>query len=194
MDYRTDERLLEMKTSLENTLSVIHTTSFETPLGTMFAGSTEEGICMLEYADSVSRQEKEINALCKLLGASVAEGESKYFESLRQQLAEYFDGKRKEFDIPLVLAGTPFQQEVWRELQKIPYGSTRSYKEQSMALNNLGAIRAVGTANGANRIAILIPCHRVIGENGKLTGYGGGLWRKKWLLDLEKGQLTFPGN
>ncbi len=183
-----------MKTPLENIQSVINTTSFETPLGTMFAAATEEGICMLEYADGAARQEKEITSICKFFNASIEEGESKYFESLRKQLSEYFDGKRKEFGIPLVLAGTPFQQQVWGELQKIPYGSTRSYKEQSMALKNLGAIRAVGTANGANRIAILIPCHRVIGENGKLTGYGGGLWRKKWLLDLEKGQLTFPGN
>jgi AraC family transcriptional regulator of adaptative response/methylated-DNA-[protein]-cysteine methyltransferase len=179
---------------MKNQLAVIHTRSFETPLGTMFAGATEEGICMLEYADSSARQKKEINALCKLLKVYVEESESRYFEDLGKQLSEYFEGKRKEFAIPLVLAGTPFQQQVWRELQKIPYGSTRSYKEQSMALNNLGAIRAVGTANGANRIAILIPCHRVIGENGKLTGYGGGLWRKKWLLDLEKGQLTFPNN
>jgi AraC family transcriptional regulator of adaptative response/methylated-DNA-[protein]-cysteine methyltransferase len=175
-------------------LNIIHTISIETPLGIMFAGATDQGLCMLEYADSAARQEKEINAICKFLSASVEEGESKYFEILSIQLSEYFDGKRKEFDIPLVLAGTAFQQQVWKELQKIPYGSTRSYKEQSMALNNLGAIRAVGTANGANRIAIIIPCHRVIGENGKLAGYGGGLWRKKWLLDLEKGQLTFPGN
>ena len=175
-------------------MQVIRTTTFETPLGTMFTGATEEGVCMLEYADSTARQEKEIKAICKQLRTTDEEGESKHFEPLRQQLAEYFDGKRKEFTIPLVLAGTSFQQEVWRELLKIPYGSTRSYKEQSMALNNLGAIRAVGTANGANRIAILIPCHRVIGENGDLTGYGGGLWRKKWLLDLEKGQLTFPSS
>ena len=173
-------------------MQVIRTTRFESPLGVLFAGATEEGLCMLEYADSTSRQEKEIKAICMQLGSTSEEGESKYFKPLRQQLAEYFDGKRKEFDIPLVMAGTAFQQEVWRALLNIPYGTTRSYKEQSMALNNLGAIRAVGTANGANRIAIIIPCHRVIGENGDLTGYGGGLWRKKWLLDLEKGQLTFP--
>lgn len=173
-------------------MQIIHTTVIDTPLGNMLAGATENGICLLEYSDSTSRMEKELKAVSKIFDSPVEEGENKHFSVLRQQLNEYFDGERKEFDIPLVMAGTEFQQEVWRELLKIPYGSTRSYKEQSQAMNNLGAIRAVGTANGANRIAIIIPCHRVIGENGDLTGYGGGLWRKKWLLDLEKGQLTFP--
>lgn len=170
---------------------IIHTTTIDTPLGIMLAGATEDGVCMLEYTDE-ERINREYKELTKLLDAEVIEGENRHFSKLRQQLNEYFDGKRKVFDIPLVIPGTQFQQEVWQELQKIPYGSTRSYKEQSMAINKLDAIRAVAGANGANRIAIIIPCHRVIGEDGSLTGYGGGLWRKKWLLDLEKGQLTLP--
>ena len=173
-------------------MQVIYTTSIETPIGLMLAGATENGLCLLEFSDKPERQEKEIKAICKFLNASVEEGENKIFDPLRAQLHEYFEGTRKEFHIPLVFAGTPFQQEVWRELEKIPYGTTHSYKEQSLALKNPGAIRAIGTANGANRISIIVPCHRVIGENGTLTGYGGGLWRKKWLLDLEKGQRTFP--
>jgi O-6-methylguanine DNA methyltransferase len=99
---------------------------------------------------------------------------------------EYFIGTRKEFDLPLHLLGTSFQKSVWLGLLQIPYGETRSYKKQSIFLGNEKAIRAVAGANGENGIAIIIPCHRVIGENGSLTGYGGGLQRKKWLLDHER--------
>ncbi|MGP8215958.1 MAG: bifunctional transcriptional activator/DNA repair enzyme AdaA [Bacteroidia bacterium] len=167
---------------------VINMCRFETPLGPMFACATEEGICLLEFTDR-RMLETELKSLTKELKATVLQGESKYFEPLRKQLTEYFEGRRKEFDIPLVLIGTDFQKKVWEELLRIPYGTTRSYKRQAMALNNLEAIRAVAHANGMNRIAIIIPCHRVIGEDGSLTGYGGGLWRKKRLLDIEKAQL-----
>jgi AraC family transcriptional regulator of adaptative response/methylated-DNA-[protein]-cysteine methyltransferase len=112
-------------------------------------------------------------------------GDNSHFVLLRKELDEYFEGKRKEVSVPLVTPGSPFQQAVWKELQNIPYGSTRSYKQQANALKNPDAVRAVANANGMNRIAIIIPCHRVIGTDGSLTGYGGGLWRKKWLLDLE---------
>ena len=93
------------------------------------------------------------------------------------------------FDLPLLLDGTEFQQIVWKELQKIPYGSTRSYEQQAIAIKNPKAIRAVARANGDNRIAIIVPCHRVIGKDGKLVGYGGGIWRKQFLLNLEKNNL-----
>lgn len=102
-----------------------------------------------------------------------------------KQLDEYFDGKRQAFDLTYDLEGTPFQQRVWRELLTIPFGKTRSYMDVSRALGDPKAIRAVGTANGSNKIAIIIPCHRVIGSDGSLTGYAGGLQRKKWLLDFE---------
>ncbi|MCL4150603.1 UNVERIFIED_CONTAM: hypothetical protein GTU68_054721, partial [Idotea baltica] len=101
------------------------------------------------------------------------------------ELAEYFEGTRTEFEVPLVLTGTDFQNKVWETLRQIPYGTTRSYKEQSEILGNPKAIRAVASANGSNRIAIIIPCHRVIGSSGKLVGYAGGLHRKKYLLQLE---------
>jgi AraC family transcriptional regulator of adaptative response/methylated-DNA-[protein]-cysteine methyltransferase len=104
---------------------------------------------------------------------------------LDNQLNEYFEGTRKKFDLLLETPGSKFQQSVWRQLQSIPYATTRSYKEQAEAIGNPAAVRAVANANGMNRIAIVIPCHRVIGSDGKLTGYGGGLWRKKYLLDFE---------
>jgi AraC family transcriptional regulator of adaptative response/methylated-DNA-[protein]-cysteine methyltransferase len=119
---------------------------------------------------------------------------------LAQQLKEYFEGIRKEFSVPLFLPGTDFQRAAWESLQRIPYGTTRSYRQQALDINKPEAVRAIAGANGMNRIAILIPCHRVIGSDGQLTGYGGGLWRKKWLLDFEsehsgKGsfQQSIPG-
>jgi methylated-DNA-[protein]-cysteine S-methyltransferase len=108
-----------------------------------------------------------------------------------QQLDEYFAGKRKQFDLPLKQTGTDFQQHVWAELLNIPYGQTISYLELSKKISNIKAIRACGTANGRNHLAILVPCHRVIGSNGKLVGYSGELWRKKWLL-LHEVNYTVP--
>ncbi len=164
---------------------MIKTTKIDTPIGEMIAGATEEGICLLEFFDR-KKLPTEYKDLIRLLKTSMEEGDNKHLKVLKKQLKEYFDGKRKEFSIPLVTPGSSFQQSVWKELQNIEYGSTRSYLEQSVALNQPGAIRAVANANGMNRIAIIIPCHRVIGSDGRLTGYGGGLQRKKWLLDHEK--------
>ena len=108
-----------------------------------------------------------------------------FFEPCLLQLQEYFIGIRKDFNLKLIPKGTDFQYTVWEELKKIPYGKTRSYTEQTKALGNLKAIRAVASANGKNPISIIIPCHRVIGSDGSLTGYAGGIWRKKWLLEHE---------
>jgi AraC family transcriptional regulator of adaptative response/methylated-DNA-[protein]-cysteine methyltransferase len=165
---------------------VINIKRIETPLGTMFLGATEQGVCLVEFTDR-KILETELKALAKTFNAVVIEGGNKFFAELEKQLSEYFAGKRKQFDIPLVTPGTEFQQSVWKELMNIPYGSTRSYKQQSIALKKPEAIRAVAHANGMNRIAIIIPCHRVIGDNGSMTGYGGGIWRKQWLLELETG-------
>lgn len=107
-------------------------------------------------------------------------------EILEIQLGEYFEGKRKEFSIPIAVRGTEFQHKVWALLQNIPYGTTQTYKQQSENLNQPLAIRAMAHTNGQNPISIVIPCHRVIGTNGKMTGYAGGLWRKKWLLEFER--------
>jgi AraC family transcriptional regulator, regulatory protein of adaptative response / methylated-DNA-[protein]-cysteine methyltransferase len=164
---------------------VITTTKIETPLGQMIAGATEEGICLLEFHDR-RMLPTEYKDLQRLLKTTIEEGENKYIELLRQQLTEYFEGSRKEFAVPLHTPGSAFQQSVWKELQNIPFGATRSYLDQAIALKSPDAIRAVANANGMNRVSIVIPCHRVIGTDGRLVGYGGGLRRKKWLLDHEK--------
>ena len=109
-------------------------------------------------------------------------------DRLKAELAEYFAGQRRSFEVPLHVSGSPFQERVWQELLKIPYGETRSYEDVARQTGSPDAVRAVGTANGSNRIAIVIPCHRVVNKGGKLGGYGGGLWRKQRLLGLEQGQ------
>jgi AraC family transcriptional regulator, regulatory protein of adaptative response / methylated-DNA-[protein]-cysteine methyltransferase len=164
---------------------MIRTIKITSPLGELLAGATDEGICLLEFNDR-KRAQRETKDLIKLLGQTIIEDENEHLTELKQQLAEYFEGSRKEFTVPLVTPGTDFQQEVWKELLLIPFGKTRSYQEQANALDKPDAVRAVANANGMNRISIVIPCHRVIGSNGRLTGYGGGLGRKKWLLDHEK--------
>lgn len=163
---------------------IINITRLETPLGTMFACAAEPGICLLEFTDR-KMLETELTTLAKQLNANIIQGANPHFNVLKTQLEEYFEGKRKVFTVPLFTPGTPFQQTIWRVLRDIPYGATRSYKDQAAAINQPGAIRAVANANGMNRISILVPCHRVIGTDGNLTGYGGGIWRKKWLLDFE---------
>nr|WP_290965397.1 methylated-DNA--[protein]-cysteine S-methyltransferase [Flavobacterium sp.] len=165
--------------------NIIDLKRIETPLGTMYVCAVKEGICLLEFTDR-KMLETEFKALAKTLNATIIQGDNGHFEILEKQLREYFEGKRKDFTVPLFSPGSDFQNKVWTALQNIPYGAVRSYKEQSSAINKPEAIRAVANANGANRISILIPCHRVVGSNGELTGYGGGLWRKKWLLELEK--------
>ena len=168
---------------------VVDVTRLDTPLGPMIACANEKGLCLLEFTDR-KMLESEFKDLSKRLNANMAPGSNKIFTALNEQLSEYFDGNRKTFDIPLYTPGSPFQQSVWEQLQTIPYGQTHSYKEQSIAIGKPEAVRAVANANGMNRITILIPCHRVIGSDGKLTGYGGGLWRKKHLLDLERDKIN----
>ncbi len=160
----------------------------ETPLGTMVACAVAQGICLLEFTDR-KMLETELKSLAKTLNASIVQGSNPHFDQLKAELDEYFAGKRTRFDVPLFTPGSSFQNEVWAALQQIGYGSTRSYTQQAAAIRKPQAIRAVANANGMNRISILIPCHRVIGADGSLTGYGGGLWRKKWLLEHEKKHL-----
>jgi methylated-DNA-[protein]-cysteine S-methyltransferase len=114
------------------------------------------------------------------------------FAALRDQLGEYFAGERQDFDVPIRLSGTPFQQRVWRELARIPYGATITYAELARRMGNPAASRAVGAANGRNPISILVPCHRVVGANGELTGYAGGLAKKQWLLAMERAAAASP--
>ena len=164
---------------------MITTTEIETELGIMVAGATEDGVCLLEFIDR-RMLPTEYRDLKRLLKTTFEEGLNLHLVQLKEQLKEYFEGSLKVFSVPLVTPGSDFQKAVWNELLKIPYGTTRSYLGQAVALGKPDAIRAVANANGMNRISIVIPCHRVIGSDGRLTGYGGGLKRKRWLLDHEK--------
>ena len=159
----------------------------ETPIGEMIAMATDEGLCMLEFADKTG-VELEMQVLVKAVGevASPAEAAHPILDLLEEELQGYFNGNLESFTVPLAPIGTPFQKSVWEALQTIPYGDTCSYGFIARQIENPKGVRAIGLANGRNHIAIVIPCHRVIGANGKLTGYAGGLWRKEWLLEHER--------
>ena len=159
-----------------------------TPLGPMFACATKEGICLLEFSDQPQMSLK-LRQLQVKWNAVILPGSNQHLETLEQELSDYFKGTLQEFSVPVCPAGTAFQKQVWRQLQTIPYAQTRSYGKQDAAIQNPKAVRAVAAANGQNPIAIVIPCHRVIGADGSLTGYAGGLHRKKWLLDHESQSL-----
>ena len=165
--------------------NIIDLKRIETPLGTIIVCASNKGICLLEFTDR-KMLETELKSIAKLLNATIIQGNNKHFDILESQLEEYFNGQRMEFTVPLHILGTEFQNKVWSALQLIPIGQTKSYKQQAIAIDSPESIRAVANANGMNRISILIPCHRVIGSDGQLTGYGGGLWRKKYLLALEE--------
>ncbi len=164
---------------------IVIATRLLTPLGPMIAMASENGVCLLEFVER-KMLETQIKRLIKYLNCVIVPGFNEHLKNLKKQLDEYFSGKRMDFDVPLDLPGTKFQLSVWNELQKLPYGKTTSYESIAKQIENKNAVRAVATANGDNRLAIVIPCHRVIGKDGKLRGYGGGLWRKKWLLDFEQ--------
>ena len=160
-------------------------TRMVTPLGPMVAAATAAGICLLEFANP-ARAETQFAHLKKAFHARLLFGMNNHLSMLTRELDLYFQGRLHEFKVPLIMAGTEFQINVWQALQTIPYGQTRSYKQQAILIGQPKAVRAVGRANGSNRIAIVIPCHRVIGANSQLIGYGGGLWRKRFLIDLEQ--------
>ena len=143
-----------------------------TPLKFLVAIGDETGLTSFEFSDDEVKQQNEKHPLAI---------------KCQKQISAYLNKELKVFDLPIALNGTDFQKSVWTELLKIPFGKTISYQKIANDLNNPKSIRAVGTANGKNKHAIIIPCHRVIGSDGSLTGYAGGLWRKKWLLDFERG-------
>jgi len=155
------------------------------PLGPLVAGATDQGICFLEFTDR-RMLEAQLRTLRKHFASALVPGRHKWLDRLKKELAEYFAGNRTEFTVPLQYPGSPFQKKVWEELRRIPHGKTRSYEDLAQRIGTPEAKRAVGNANGLNRIAILLPCHRVVNKSGELGGYGGGLWRKKFLLDLEQ--------
>ena len=168
---------------------------FSTPLGPVYAGSSERGLCFLEFTDR-KMIDRQIEQLQQQMQAKFVHGKSDILDQLKQQMAEYFSAKRTRFDLPLDLYGSDFQKQAWDALLHIPYGETRSYQQQADYIGNPKAVRAIASANAKNHIAIVIPCHRVIAKDGGLAGFGGGIWRKKFLLDLEapKTLLTRPGN
>lgn len=155
-----------------------------TPLGVMVAGATEERLVLLEFADRRSF-ERELDEVARRCNAALVPGPNPLLAQLEEELGQYFAGERRHFTVAVAMLGTPFQVAAWEELQRIPYGTTRSYAEQARRLGRPEAVRAVALANGANRIAVVIPCHRVVGADGRLRGYGGGVWRKQRLLELE---------
>lgn len=163
---------------------LLYSTEIKTPLGTMYTLASKDSLYILDFIDgkNVSR---EITKLKANPAISITEGRTKITDMIEGELETYFEGTLKEFKTPLHASGSGFQQSVMQILQDIPFGQTRSYGEQAHMLGRPTAVRAVAAANGRNRIAIAIPCHRVIGANGKLTGYAGGLKRKEWLLEHE---------
>ncbi len=165
---------------------LLHMARIETALGPMMAVSDARHLMLLEFSERKGLP----GALCKLHRAArgrVAFGRSDPTDLAEAQLAAFFAGESADFNVPLAPLGTPFMQDVWQALRGIPAGQTRSYAQLAQSLNRPDAVRAVGRANGTNPIAILIPCHRLVGSDGSLTGYGGGLWRKQALIEHERG-------
>ena len=157
---------------------------FSTPLGPMLAVTSPQGLCLLEFVDQggVARELAQVETA---RGGPVQAGDSAMLAQTAHELAEYFAGQRQRFGVPLDLVGTPFQLSAWQALLDIPYGQTHSYAEQARAIGRPSATRAVAAANGQNKVSIIVPCHRVIGADGSLTGYAGGLERKRALLERE---------
>ncbi len=181
----TYKKLLGKSPNNSTKENIVLISRMTTPLGPMFICATEEGVCLLEFVDR-RMLETEFKDVQKLLKAKILIGENSHIKQAKKEITEYFNGKRKSFDVKLQMLGTAFQHSVWNNLLEIPFGQKTTYSELAEKINNPKAVRAVGTANGFNRIAIIVPCHRVVGKDGKLTGYGGGLERKAWLLKHEE--------
>lgn len=165
---------------------VLRASWLDTVLGPMLAIADERGLYLLEFVDRRGL-EREVERLRQKTKLAIIPGHTKPISSIENELNQYFKGTLSEWKTPLSLLGSPFQKQIWEELQKIPPGETRSYSDIAVAVGRPSAFRAVAQANGANQLAIIIPCHRVINTSGELGGYGGGIIRKKWLLNHEKG-------
>ena len=169
-----------------DTRECISVTWIESPLGPLVAGATENSLVLLEFTDR-RMLEAQFRTLGRIFGRAMVPGENIVLTQLRGELQQYFSGSLRTFTVPLEFPGSAFQRRVWKGLLGIPYGTTLSYEDLARRVGVARGQRAVGHANGLNRIGIVIPCHRVINKDGKLGGYGGGMWRKQWLLNLEKG-------
>ncbi len=167
---------------------VIRVTRTATPLGPMLIGSTDDALVLLEFVDR-RQLAAQIRRIGQRLGAVFVPDGSEVIRRAEVQLGEYFAGGRRTFDLPLQLVGSGFENDVWNALLEIPFGETRSYAEIARRVGRGTAVRAVGRANGMNAVAVVVPCHRVVGSDGRLVGYGGGLWRKERLLELERATL-----
>lgn len=164
--------------------NIILTNLYESPCGSLILGSFGDKLCLCDW--QVEQQRNHVmQRLKRILHAELEEGTSEIIAEARRQLDEFFVRQRREFDLPLLFVGTEFQKTVWNELLKIPYGETTSYAQIARSIGKPKAVRAVANANGANAMSIIVPCHRVIGSDHSLTGYGGGLNIKRMLLDLE---------
>lgn len=164
---------------------VVRVARIATPLGPVVAGATADAVVLLEFADRTALP-RQVRLLAERTGWVFAPGHTPVLDALRDALEAYFAGEDVALSLPVDTPGTPFQRQVWAALREIPRGETRSYGEVARALGRPSAVRAVARANGANRVAILVPCHRVVGADGTMTGYGGGVWRKRRLLALER--------
>jgi len=162
---------------------------FKTNYGEFILGSYDEKLCMIDFIYRKMRKTVD-DRIKKGLNAEFVEQDDEILQKTRLQLDEYFNMRRREFDIPIQMVGTDFQRSVWEALIKVPYGTTSTYLQLAKEIGNKKAVRAVANANGANAIGIIIPCHRIIGTNGELTGYAGGLPLKKRLLQLEQNLFT----
>jgi AraC family transcriptional regulator of adaptative response/methylated-DNA-[protein]-cysteine methyltransferase len=158
-----------------------------TPLGSMIMGVSDQGLCLLEFAER-RMLDTQLKRLRQRMGRVFLPGDHPLMQQVKSELDAYFEGSLRHFSVPLQAPGTAFQESVWNALLEIPYGEMRSYADIATRISHPDAVRAVGRANGDNRIAIIIPCHRVVGSDGELTGYGGGLWRKEYLLAMEHAQ------
>lgn len=165
--------------------TIVYLSRVLTPLGPMLMGTMDRGVCLLEFTDRPMLA-TQLRRLVQRLNCVYLPGSNAFGAQLEAELQAYFAGALQEFRTPLHTPGSEFQQRVWSALRNIPYGDQRSYGEQARIIDAPTAVRAVARANGDNRIAIVIPCHRVVGADGQLTGYGGGLWRKRWLLHHER--------
>ena len=166
-------------------------TNYESPIGPIEIHATDTAVSRVEFAGEQSGESEEERSRSRS-ASSLQPGSHPLLEEVQRQLAAYFAGDLRCFDLPLALDGTPFQRQVWQQLLSVDYGQTASYQDIAHAIDNPKAVRAVGAANGRNPVAIIVPCHRIIGSGGrpKLTGYGGGLWRKEWLLRHEGALLV----
>jgi AraC family transcriptional regulator of adaptative response/methylated-DNA-[protein]-cysteine methyltransferase len=171
---------------------LLHATWIESPLGPMLAIAGDDGLELLEFVDRRAL-ETELKKLRATLDAAIVPGDHAILRQTARELREYFAGKRRTFDVPLTQRGSTFQLAAWKALREIPYGETRSYTDMARRVGSPAAVRAIGRVNGQNQLAIIVPCHRVIRADGSLCGYGGGIWRKQWLLEHEQESAAGSG-